>query len=97
MTSHRGFDERLFRKMWADQKSIGDISIAVGRSYKTCQDLRAKLGLPKRDSVYRRTIGGKKHTDPTLWEIEQRCEAVRAGWSDDELMRRRTGHLPHGV
>jgi hypothetical protein len=69
------------------------ISLAVGRSYKTCQDLRSKLGLPKRDRAYRSQIGGIKHRDPTPEEIIEACAIVRLRWSPEEHERRRSGHL----
>jgi hypothetical protein len=93
MAKRRPFDETLFRRLWAEGNSIMEIALACGRSYKTCQDLRAKLGLPKRNSEYRSRIGGIKHADPTPEEIKIACELIRSRWSPEEKERRRSGHL----
>ena len=93
MAKRRPFDEELFRRLWAEGKSIMEIALSCGRSYKTCQDLRSKLGLPKRTSEYRSRVGGIKHADPTLEEIAAACAIIRSRWSPEETERRRSGHL----
>jgi hypothetical protein len=69
------------------------IALAVGRSYKTCQDLRSKLGLPKRTREYRSRIGGVKHADPSPEDIAAACLIIRSRWTPEETERRRSGHL----
>lgn len=93
MAKRRPFDESLFRKLWNDGLPLMEIAVACGRSYKTLQDLRSKLGLPKRTREYRSKIGRIKHADPTAEDIAIACAIIRSRWSPEELERRRSGHL----
>lgn len=94
MVKRRKFDERLFKRLWREGKSITEIATAVDRSYKTCQDLRSKLGLRKRGRAYRSKVGGIKFKDPTKLEISEACARIRATWTPEEHERRRAGVLP---
>lgn len=93
MAKRRPFDATLFRQLWSDGLPLMEIAVRVGRSYKTCQDLRSKLGLPKRTREYRSAMGKLKRSDPTPEEIVIACAIIRSRWTPEERERRRAGHL----
>jgi len=79
----------LIKELWADGHRRGYIADMAGITARRLDDLKHKLGLPKRQ---RGSQGGPTNErPPSPLEIRHRTALIRAGWDESDYADRTVG------
>lgn len=88
LTQKPGFSVAEFVRLWEEACPLQSMAAQFGVSTATICKTARQLKLKSRTAAAQASAMEQADDDPTIEEILERAAEIRAGWSEEEKMRR---------